>query len=112
MPTSSQTQVMRKVGAHGKARAIPRETINDNYVAPPRKIFSFGSQPLVVREEEEADSDNFTYFPEMTQLARLTAHPGKDVEEMTADEIIERLQELGWRKEGAAARLQAEREKR
>nr|KAG5705091.1 hypothetical protein BaRGS_018821 [Batillaria attramentaria] len=105
---------MRKVGAHGPARALPKETFQRTYVPPTRKVFSRNSQFLAIKDEQEnAESDkHFSYFPEMSSLAQTAVTPDTAIEDMTADQIIGRLQELGWRKEGEAARLAAEKEKR
>ncbi|KAK7494809.1 hypothetical protein BaRGS_00013936 [Batillaria attramentaria] len=109
MPTTSQNQVIKKVSRQSR-NAVQA------YIPPHHKVFSFtGYQHGTdIRQRTLPVPDvnkQATFFSEMLSLAALPTHPGGTSDTMSADDIMSRLQNLGWRKEGAAVR-RAELEKR
>ena len=54
-----------------------------------------------------------TFFPEMEIMAKKVCEPGERADDMTADDIMRKLEEMGWRKDmDEAKRLERERKKR
>ena len=116
MPTASQSKILSKIGIGTSStrsfilQRAAEESDAPVYVPPVPKIFSFGRKAVRSRHDP-ADGDQ-VFFPEMTSMATLLAGPGKEAEDMSADEIMKRLQELGWRKEGDSKRYNEEKRKR
>jgi hypothetical protein len=48
----------------------------------------------------------------MVSMARTLVRPGTTADDLTADEIMKRLIELGWRKEGDGGRYAEEKRRR
>jgi DNA-directed RNA polymerase specialized sigma24 family protein len=71
--------------------------------------------PIVCKSLQDAQAngeDMKTYFPEMVRMARTLVRPGTTADDLTADEIMKRLIELGWRKEGDGERYAEEKRRR
>ena len=116
MPTASQSKILNKFGiGTSSARSFilqraGEESDSSVYVPPVPRIFSFGRRAVRSRHDPEDGDQGF--FPEMTSMATLLAGPGKEADDMSADEIMKRLKELGWRKEGDSKRYAEEKRKR
>ena len=116
MPTASQCKILSKIGVTPSARVFSLQKVSEEsdgpvYVPPVRKVFHCGKGEVRAPPSASEDGDG-TFFPEMVSMATLLAKPGKNAEEMSADEIMKRLQELGWRKEGDAVRYADEKRRR
>ncbi|KAK7107606.1 uncharacterized protein [Littorina saxatilis] len=142
MPTASQFKILRKMGCDGNvqaslggaggtvgavttritsARALglqrAAEVANEPIYVPPllNKGFSDLKKDSDMKRaramEEARENGNTTFFPDMVSMATLVSrNEGK--QELSADDIMKRLEEMGWRKEGEAQRLAEEKKKR
>ncbi|KAL8599021.1 hypothetical protein ACOMHN_006830 [Nucella lapillus] len=128
MPTASQFKILSKIGLveegrassarqHGLQRAA-EEAGAPVYVPPVPKVFALGNRRIdldrhqALEAAKSGEGKGGTHFPEMVSMAELVSQPGKKVESMSADDIMSRLHELGWRKEGEAERFMDEKRRR